>query len=256
MPDEKFSTERIIGIKRWTAGLFSFRTTRHKGFRFVPGQFARLGLPNSDGNTVWRAYSMVSAPYDEHLEFFSIVVPGGAFTSMLAERRVGDEILIDKTAFGFLTTNRFRPARDLWLLATGTGLAPFLSILQDPAIWSDYENIVVVHSVRTAAELTYRDEMQALTAHPLIGEQARRLRHVPVVTREPVAGALDARIPSLIREGRLEAATGISLDTGHSRVMICGNPDMVRDTRSTLKARGFTLARRDASGQMAVENAF
>lgn len=253
---DKHTFETLIDKRHWTDGLFSFRTTRHRGFRFVPGQFARLGLRKADGSTVWRAYSMVSAPYDEHLEFFSIVVPGGEFTSMLAGLEVGDPILIDKTAFGFLTTDRFRPARDLWLLATGTGLAPFLSILQDPAIWSDYENIIVVHSVRTAAELTYREEMRALTEHPLIGDHARRLRHVSTVTRETVTGALDARIPALIRDGRLEATAGIALDTEHSRIMICGNPDMVRDTRSTLKERGFSLARREKSGQMAVENAF
>lgn len=253
---EKHTVETLIEKRRWTEGLFSIRTTRHQGFRFVPGQFARLGLVKPDGTAVWRAYSMVSAPYDEHLEFFSIVVPGGEFTSMLAGLQVGDSILVDKTAFGFLTTDRFVPARDLWLLATGTGLAPFLSILQDPAIWSDYENIIVVHSVRTAAELTYREEMRALTDHPLIGDQAQRLRHVSTVTREAVDGALDARIPALIRDGRLEEAAGIRLDTEHSRIMICGNPDMVRDTRSALKERGFSLARREKSGQMAVENAF
>ncbi len=253
---DKYTIETIIEKRPWTSGLFSFRTSRNRAFRFVPGQFARLGQRKPDGTTLWRAYSMVSAPYDEHLEFFSIVVPDGEFTTILAQLDVGDEILIDKTAFGFLTTDRFRPARDLWLLATGTGLAPFLSILQDPAIWVDYENVIVVHSVRTAAELTYRDEMQALVEHPLVGDAARRLRYVPVVTREHPPGALDARIPALIRDGRLEATVGIGLDTGQSRIMICGNPDMVRDTRAALKERGFALSRRERPGQLAVENAF
>lgn len=253
---DKYTIETIIEKRPWTTGLFSFRTSRNRAFRFVPGQFARLGLRKPDGSTVWRAYSMVSAPYDEHLEFFSIVVPGGEFTTLLAQLDVGDEILVDKAAFGFLTTDRFRPARDLWLLATGTGLAPFLSILQDPAIWADYENIIVVHSVRTAAELTYRDEMRALVEHPLVGDAARRLRYVPVVTRERPPGALDARIPALIRDGRLEASVGIRLDTGQSRIMICGNPDMVRDTRTALKELGFALSRRERPGQLAVENAF
>jgi ferredoxin--NADP+ reductase len=253
---DKYTIETIIEKRLWTTGLFSFRTSRNRAFRFVPGQFARLGLRKPDGTTVWRAYSMVSAPYDEHLEFFSIVVPDGEFTTRLAQLDVGDAILVDKTAFGFLTTDRFRPARDLWLLATGTGLAPFLSILQDPAIWADYENVIVVHSVRTAAELTYRDEMQALVEHPLLGDAARRLRYVPVVTRERPPGTLDARIPALIRDGRLEATVGIRLDTGQSRIMICGNPDMVRDTRTALKERGFALSRRERPGQLAVENAF
>lgn len=254
--DEKFTTERIVHIRRWTPGLFSFRTTRHRGFRFVPGQFARLGLRTADGGTVWRAYSMVSAPYDEHLEFFSIVVPGGEFTSRLERLAVGDEILIDKTSFGFLTTDRFRPGQDLWLLATGTGLAPFLSILQDPANWRDYQRIVLVHSVRTGAELTYRDELAALHEHPLVGEHADKLIYVPVVTRERVVGALAQRIPALIASGELEARAGVRLDHEASRIMICGNPQMVRDTRTLLKARGFTLSRREQPGQLAIENAW
>lgn len=254
--DEKFTVERILHIRRWTPGLFSFRITRHRGFRFVPGQFARLGLHTTDGGTVWRAYSMVSAPYDEHLEFFSIVVPGGEFTSRLEQLAVGDEILVDKTSFGFLTTDRFRPGQDLWLLATGTGLAPFLSILHDPTNWTDYQRLILVHSVRTGAELTYRDELATLREHPLVGPHADRLIYVPVVTRERVAGALAQRIPALIASGELEARAGVRLDHEASRIMICGNPEMVRDTRTLLKARGFALSRREHPGQLAIENAW
>lgn len=254
--DEKFTTERIIRIHRWTPGLFSFRTTRHRGFRFVPGQFARLGLRDDSGAIVWRAYSMVSAPYDEHLEFFSIVVPGGEFTSHLEQLDVGDEILVDKTSYGYLTTDRFRAGQHLWLLATGTGLAPFLSILQDPDSWTTYEHIVLVHSVRTAAELTYRDELAALHEHPLVGSRAEKLIYVPVVTREAAGDALAQRIPALIESGALEARAGVRLEPDTSRVMICGNPDMVRDTRKLLKSLGFALSRREAPGQLAVENAW
>lgn len=255
-PDEKFTRETITRVHTWTPGLLSFRTTRHPGFRFVPGQFARLGLQSGDGETVWRAYSMVSAPYDEFLEFFSIVVPDGEFTTRLAQCSVGDEILIGRTSFGFLTTDRFRPGQNLWLLATGTGLAPFLSILQDPATWSDYRHIVLVHSVRTAAELTYRDALARLNEHPLIGEHADRLVYVPVVTREPHPDALGQRIPALLASGELERRAGLPLNRKDSRIMICGNPDMVRDTRKQLKDMGFALARREEPGQFAVENAW
>ncbi|THF62171.1 ferredoxin--NADP reductase [Pseudothauera rhizosphaerae] len=255
-PLDKHTTERIVWLHRWTGSLFSFRTTRPRSFRFVPGQFARLGLAREDGSLVWRAYSMVSAPYDEYLEFFSVVVPGGEFTGRLARLGVGDTILVDRSAYGYLTTDRFRPGRDLWLLATGTGLAPFLSILQDPAVWDDYRHLVLVHSVRTADELAYRDEAARLRANPLIGERAAALVHVPVVTRSACAGALGRRIPALIDSGELEARAGLRLDPDASRIMICGNPQMVRDTRDTLKARGFTLARREQPGQYAVENAF
>lgn len=255
-PEQKFTREHVISLRRWTDNLISFRLTRHRGFRFVAGQFARLGLTSDEGKAVWRAFSMVSAPYDEHLEFFAIAVPGGEFSGMLARLAVGDEVLVDKQAFGFLTTDRFKPGQDLWLLATGTGLAPFLSILQEPGIWDDYAHVVLVHSVRTAAELTYRDELSGLDQHPLVGERASKLIYLPVVTREPHPGALDARIPALIASGELARHAGLRLTPEDARVMICGNPDMVRDTRNQLKEMGFALARRAEPGQYAVENAF
>src|SRR5512134_517497 len=158
MSDDKYTTERITAVRPWTENLFSFRTTRDRGYRFVPGQFARLGVPGAaEGSIVWRAYSIASASYDEHLEFFSVVVPGGAFTGRLATLKEGDAIHVERKSYGFLTTDRFRAGRDLWMLATGTGLAPFLSILREFETWESYDNLVLVQSVRTQQELAYEE---------------------------------------------------------------------------------------------------
>lgn len=251
---DRFTIERITAIRRWTPHLFSFRTTRDAAFRFVPGQFARLGLRKEDDGIVWRAYSMVSAPYDEHLEFYSIVVPGGEFTSRLVQLTEGDEILVDKTNYGFLTTDRFVGGRDLWLLATGTGLAPYISILHDPATWTGYERIVLVHSVRCAAELAYRAELADLAEHPLVGDVVHQLHYIPVVTRERVPGALHERITTLIENGELERAGGFRLDHERSRIMLCGNPQMVDDGRKLLNRLGYRLSRRAAPAHLVVEN--
>ncbi|MGE5615366.1 MAG: ferredoxin--NADP reductase, partial [Bacillota bacterium] len=152
--NDRYTTETITDVRPWTDSLFSFRTTRDRGYRFVPGQFARLGVRDAaTGAVVWRAYSIASANYDEHLEFFSVVVPGGAFTSRLAKLKEGDPILVERKSYGFLTTDRFQGGRDLWMLATGSGLAPVLSILHDFNTWVDYENLVLVQSVRSQSEL-------------------------------------------------------------------------------------------------------
>lgn len=252
--DARHTCETILERIDWSSKLFSFRTTRYRGFRFAAGQFARLGLRAADDNLVWRAYSMVSAPYDDHLEFYSIVVPDGAFTTLLDRCRVGDEIYIEKASNGFLTIDRFVGGHDLWMLASGTGLAPFLSILQDPMTWSSFDNLVLVHSVREARELAYQETITGLPAHPLVGEYAHRLRYLSVVTRERHAGALSERITRLVEDGRLEDAAKCSLDPESARVMVCGNPQMVDDLRALLAGRGFRTSRRGIPGQMAFEN--
>ena len=160
--EEKFTRQRLLEVQTLTPTLFTLRTTRDPGFRFTAGQFARLGVRKPSGSIVWRAYSMVSAPHDEFLDFFSIVVPDGEFTSELSRLEPGDELLIDKQAFGFLTLDRFPDGRDLWLLATGTGLAPFLSILQDFEVWQRFERIVLVYSARTGSELAYQQLIREL----------------------------------------------------------------------------------------------
>lgn len=265
LPAEKYTRQKITWIRRWTDHLFSFRVTRDRGYRFVPGQFARLGLYRDDVHGerhgpryVWRAYSIASADYDEHLEFYSIVVAEGDFTTRLATLREGDELLIEKQAYGFLTLDRFEGGRDLWLLSSGTGIAPFISILHDLAAWQSYERLIVVHSVRHASELAYRDTIEGLRAHEVFGEalaaDPARLVYVPIVTRERVDGCLHARIPALLGNGSLEAAAGVKLDPARSRIMICGNPEMVDDTRHHLQRAGYRVSRRGAPAHMAVEN--
>lgn len=251
---DKSTAETITWIHPWTPHLFSFKTTRPRSFRFAAGQFARLGVRKSDGSIAWRAYSMVSGPYDEWLEFYSIVVPGGEFTSELSRLAVGDTLLIDKQNHGFLTISRFTGGRDLWLLSTGTGIAPFLSILADPVTWDHFERIILVHSVRHANELAYRDAIADLSQNEILKEFAHRMTYIPVVTREQIPGMLHARLTELIASGKLEKAAGLALDLDNSRIMLCGNPQMVDDTRRALKARGFATSRQSSPGQIAVEN--
>ncbi|HEU4621393.1 MAG TPA: ferredoxin--NADP reductase [Burkholderiaceae bacterium] len=268
LPPDKYTTETITWIRPWTDHLFSFRTTRSAGYRFTPGQFARLGLyredecPNPSGKSgpryVWRAYSIASANYDEHLEFYSIVVPDGDFTTKLAELKVGDKVLVEKMNYGFLTTDRFEQGKDLWMLSSGTGLAPFISILYDLEAWEQYERLIVVHSVRETSELAYRDTIEGLKNHEyfgeLLAENPGKLVYVPIVTREAVPGMLNERITSALANGKLEEAAGVKLDRERSRIMICGNPQMVDDIRGQLTEAGYVVSRRGQPGHMAVEN--
>ncbi|CDF86405.1 hypothetical protein PKB_5092 [Pseudomonas knackmussii B13] len=252
--EEKFTRQTLTDVQTLTPSLFTLRTTRDAGFRFRAGQFARLGVRKESGSIVWRAYSMVSSPFDEYLEFFSIVVPGGEFTSELSRLREGDQLLVDRQAFGFLTLDRFPDGRDLWLLATGTGLAPFLSILQDFEVWERFETIKLVYSAREEKELAYRELIAGLAQREYLAEYAHKLQFIPVVTREQVPGCLNGRITTLIESGELERAACLELSPEHSRVMICGNPQMIEDTRAVLKGRGMNLALTRKPGQIAVEN--
>ena len=252
--EEKFTRESITWIHPWTPHLFSFRTTRPSAFRFTAGQFARLGVIKADGSTAWRAYSMVSGPYDDFLEFYSIVVPDGEFTTELYRLNVGDTLLIDKQNHGFLTLSRFESGRDLWLLSTGTGIAPFLSILADPQTWEGFAQIILVHSVRESSELAYQATIKDYAQHEFFKDHAHKLTYIPVITRERVAGVLGERITRLITSGALEQTANIALDTNNSRIMLCGNPDMVQETRGVLKSRGFKTSRQSSPGQIAVEN--
>jgi ferredoxin/flavodoxin---NADP+ reductase len=250
----RFTTERVTALRRWNPRLVSFRTTRAAGFRFTPGHYTRLCLRAPDGTLVWRPFSVVSAAYDPHLEFVAVLVPGGQFSDLLADTREGAAIDVDRTSYGFLTIDHFASGEDLWLLASGTGLGPFVSILRDPATWASYRNVVVVHGVRFAEDLAYRDEIAAIPGEELLAVAPARLRYVPVVTRESFPGALPARIPQLIADGRLESAASLTLDPRRSRIMVCGNPDMGRELRRQLTARGFLVNRRSAPGQLAFEN--
>ncbi|WP_426234949.1 ferredoxin--NADP reductase [Pseudomonas sp. TWP3-2] len=251
---EKFTQQTLLDVQPLTESLFTLRTTRDPGFRFRAGQFARLGVTREDGSTVWRAYSMVSSPFDEFLEFFSIVVPGGEFTSELSRLKVDDTLLVERQAFGYLTLDRFVDGRDLWLLSTGTGVAPFLSILQDFEVWEKFERIVLVYSVREARELAYLQLIAELTQRDYLAEHAHKLQFIPTVTRELHPGALNGRITTLLENGELERTAGLQLTAAHSRVMLCGNPQMIDDTRALLKQRGMNLSLSRRPGQVAVEN--
>ncbi|MCU4361732.1 MULTISPECIES: ferredoxin--NADP reductase [Acinetobacter] len=251
MSIEKFSVEKVLSVHRWTPTLFSFTITRPAHFKFTAGQFARIGLKVGE-ELVVRAYSVVSSPFDETLEFFSIVVPDGAFTSNLQHLKVGDELYLEKIPYGYLTLARYQQPlpHDLWLLATGTGLAPFLSMLQDFDTWSKYQKINLVYSVRTAAELAYVDRIQEIAE--TFGEGHNGFKFIPIITRDPSA-LLHERLPILIENGELEKSAGIELNPATSHVMLCGNPQMVDDTKEALKRRKLTMNRR-GEGNIAVEN--
>ena len=255
----KFTPEKLLWIRPWAPNLFSFRMTRDPAFQFVAGQFARIGVKRTDPDNpknpsgekiVWRAYSVASPSQTEFLEFFSVVVPGGEFSSELAHLRVGDTVYLERLNYGFLTLDRFEAARNLWMLCTGTGLAPFLAILGESATWNRYRNLVVVHSVRYPNELAYAEAMRTLV--PPAG--TARLHYVPVVTRRSVPGAFGERVPALIENGALETSVGLPIDSANSRVLICGNPDMITAARKLLAVRGLTTSRRGKPGQLAVEN--
>lgn len=252
---ERYSVETVSAIHRWTPDLLSFRITRPPDFRFVAGQYARLGFAAA-GEIVWRPYSMVSASAEPQLEFYSTLVAGGAFSTRLAAVQVGDEILVDHRSFGFLTLDAFADGRDLWLLASGTGLGPFVAILREAEAWRRFERLFLVHSVRTAGELAYRETIAGLAEPPAAASDGRRatLRYLPVVTREAVPGALGERITALLDDGRLERHAGATIEPAGSRVMACGNPELAKALRAQMAARGLAVSRRGAPAQLAFEN--
>lgn len=252
---EKYTTEKITYLNQWTDHLFSFRTTRNEGFKFIPGQFARLGINKGDNTIVWRPYSIVSGDYEEELEFYSIVVPDGEFTQKLKDLKLDDEIYVDKTNYGLLTTDRFENGKHLWLLSTGTGLAPFISIMYDFSIWEQYEKVVLVHCVRQKEELAYQELINNFYTHEYYGDLVKdKLVYLKIITRENEGADLYGRITDLLKNNKLEQYVNLPINITDSRIMICGNPQMVDDTRKILAERGLTISRRGKPGNMAVEN--
>jgi len=249
----KSTRETILRLAWLAPALLSLRVTRDPAFRFTPGHYARLGLAGLSGDPVFRPLSIASVPADQHLEFLCTLVPGGDFSTRLTACRAGDGVEVERASYGFLTLDALAPGSDLWLLASGTGVAPYLSMLRDPHVWKAFDRLVVAHSVRRAGELAYADELDRLARRGPGGGARARLRYLPIVTREPGATALAARIPALVSDGRLESAAGLALDPAHSRVMACGNPDMTRQLRALLAERGFRTARRGSPGQVAFE---
>ena len=250
IPKEKWTLERVLSIRYWTPNLLSFRTTRPAAFRFTPGHYTRLGLGAAD-NIVWRPYSLASAAEDDFLDFIAVLVPGGAFSEQLKQLRAGDRLRVDTASYGFLTVNQLAPGKDLWLLASGTGLGPFVSILRDAPVWQDFERLILVHSVRHSSELAWRAEITALPA--AFPNAKATLSYIPIVTREPGATPLAQRIPLLLADGRLEQAAAASLTPADSRLMVCGNPELAKELRQFLTERGFATNRRGVPGQMAFE---
>jgi ferredoxin--NADP+ reductase len=249
-PPPKFSTQRVTAIERRTPTLVNFSTTRDPDFRFTPGHYARLGL-GTDDVQVWRPYSIASAAGADRLDFQFTLVPGGAFSELFAQLAVGDAIRVDVRSFGFLTIDQLAPGGTLWLLSTGTGLAPFVSILMHDQTWQHHARVVLVHSVRRAAELMSDVVEAALAART--PEERARFAYIPVVTRENAPGALAARLGELLRSGALEQAGGAALDAQRSRAMLCGNPEMIKEMRALLKERGMQAGRRGVPGQIAAE---
>ncbi len=251
-----FHIERATWVRHWTPQLFSFATTRDPGLRFASGQFLMLGL-EVDGKPLLRAYSVASAAWQEHLEFYSIKVPDGPLTSRLQKIREGDEILIGKKPTGTLVLDGLRPGRNLYLLGTGTGLAPFLSLVRDPEVYERFDKVIVTHTVREVADLNYREFLsQHLPEDPHLGELvAPKLIYYPTVTREPFAN--QGRITDLISSGKLFDDIGLpALDPARDRVMLCGGPSVLADLKQLLLDRGYEEGSIAAPGDFVLERAF
>ena len=252
-----FNTERVTSVHHWNESLFSFRTTRDASLRFHNGHFVMLGL-EVDGRPLMRAYSIASPNYEEHLEFLSIKVPNGPLTSRLQHLKVGDAVLVSRKPVGTLIVDDLLPGRHLYLLGTGTGLAPFMSIIQDPDVYDRFEKVVLVHGVRYQSELAYADFIaRELPQNEFIGELVRdKLVYYPTVTREPFRN--QGRITQLLDSDQLTADIGLPrLNADDDRAMLCGSPAMLHDLRALLDARGFEASPQTGQpGDYVVERAF
>ncbi|WP_107860640.1 ferredoxin--NADP reductase [Neisseria weaveri] len=254
-PEAKYTEETVLWIKHHTPKLMTFAISRPEAYRFSAGQFSRLGFRDGEG-FIWRAYSVVSAEYADTLEYFAVLIEGGPMSAKLAAMKEGDTILLDKNATGFLLPERFPDGKDLVMLCTGSGIAPFLSILEQPEIWQRFDRLALAHSVSYGNELIFNDRIAALAGHPLIEEHFHKLHFVPVVTRETTDGSLGKRLPELLKNGELAAAFDMQFNTADTRFMICGNPAMVKDTFQALLDMGFAMHRNRIPGQIMMENGF
>ena len=251
-----FQRETVLSVRHWTDSLFSFTATRDPGFRFQNGQFAMIGL-EVDGRPLLRAYSMASANHEQALEFFSIKVADGPLTSRLQKTREGDIILVGRKATGTLITGNLIPGKRLLLLSTGTGLAPFASLIKDPDVYESYETIVLAHGCRQVSELAYGEQVvEALRSHELFGPMiAHKLIYYPTVTREPFRNR--GRLTDLIESGQLFSDIGLPpLDLATDRIMLCGSPSMLEELRAMFAARGFLEGNHSEPGHFVIEKAF
>ena len=251
-----FNEETVLTVHHWTNKLFTFTTTRDTSLRFSNGHFTMIGLRVND-KPLLRAYSIVSANYEEHLEFLSIKVPDGPLTSRLQHLKVGDKIIVGRKPTGTLLIDYLLPGKRLYLLSTGTGLAPFMSIIRDPATYEAFEQVILVHGVRQADELAYHDLVNDhLPQHEFLGEMiSKQLLYYPTVTRESYRNM--GRVTDLMDSGKIfEDLKLPALDAVHDRVMICGSPHMLKDLKHMLEGRGFKEGNTSKQGDFVIERAF
>ncbi|MDD2919374.1 ferredoxin--NADP reductase [Rhodoferax sp.] len=251
-----FLNETVLSVHHWTDRLFSFTTTRDETLRFSNGHFTMIGL-RVDGKPLLRAYSIVSPNYEDHLEFLSIKVQDGPLTSKLQHIKVGDKIVVGKKPTGTLLIDYLLPGKNLYLFGTGTGLAPFLSIVRDPDTYEKFEKVILVHGVRQVAELAYHDYLTLeLPDHEFLGDMVtEQMLYYPTVTREPYKN--QGRITDLIESGKLQADLGLpKFDPATDRAMLCGSPALLKDLKVILEKRGFLEGNTTKQGDFVVERAF
>jgi ferredoxin/flavodoxin---NADP+ reductase len=252
-----FIEETVSSVHHWTDRLFSFTTTRDQAMRFSNGHFTMIGLRGENGKPLLRAYSIVSANYEEHLEFLSIKVPDGPLTSKLQHIKLGDKIVVGRKPTGTLLIDYLLPGKRLYLLGSGTGLAPFLSIVRDPETYARFEKVVIVHGVRQVSELAYRDYLtRVLPEHEFLGELVRnQMLYYPTVTREAFEN--QGRITTLLNNGQLQTDLSLPpLNPAEDRIMICGSPGLLKDLKQILDMRGFKEGNTTTPGDFVIERAF
>ena len=252
-----FHEETVLSVHHWTDRLFSFTTTRDTALRFSNGHFTMIGLRTPEGKPLLRAYSIVSANYEDHLEFLSIKVQDGPLTSKLQHIQVGDKIIVGRKPTGTLLIDYLVPGKRLYMLSTGTGMAPFMSVLRDPDTYNKFEQVILVHGVRQVDELAYRDMLtKQLPEHEFLGEMVKeQFKYYPTVTRETFEN--QGRITDLIESGKLCTDLGFpAMNPAEDRIMICGSPGLLKDLRHMLEARGFVEGNTTKPGDFVVERAF
>jgi ferredoxin--NADP+ reductase len=252
-----FFVETVTWVQHWTESLFSFRTTRDPALRFSSGQFLMVGLTKEDGKPLVRAYSVASPSWHDELEFYSIKVADGPLTSRLQNIKVGDEVLIGRKPTGTLVLDGLKPGKRLWMLGTGTGLAPWLSLARDPDVYERFDDVIVTHTVRQVADLNYRELLEdELPNDEVLGELvAGKLRYYPTVTREEFK--TKGRITDLIASGQLFDDLGVPpFDPKVDRVMLCGGPSVLADLKQQLLDRGYEEGSIASPGDFVLEKAF
>jgi len=252
-----FFVETVTWVQHWTDTLFSFRTTRDPGLRFTSGQFVMVGLTTEEGKPLVRAYSIASPAWHEELEFYSIKVPDGPLTSRLQKIQVGDQVLIGRKPTGTLVMDGLRPGKRLYMLGTGTGLAPWLSLARDPEVYERFDEVIVTHTVREVGDLNYRDLFeQELPNDEYLGEMvAPKLKYYPTVTREPFK--TQGRITNLIASGQIFRDLGLPpLNPAEDRLMLCGGPSVLADLKVQLEGMGFEEGSISSPGDYVLEKAF